>query len=256
MTFPVRKRWILFGVAVALLAAVFFSPLREWYLIATGGVAIEEWKAERIRQTTGTDLVSVKIHGHNFLIPRNFFKSPYSPNDKALLLWFLWPDVEPYSPERHFEFWKAVGDESRMVMVLTSSARGLHSPEDLLYAISRDYLDETKSPWPYDFGLFQWPRNEEYASFASDIYSSSPSRKIDTLIRCTPEKPKRYPQCSLLKIYSSNMKVKISFPKKFLSDWEEIEERVLSLFASWNYDHLGESALPNITLEEMGGKPQ
>ncbi|MBL4615086.1 MAG: hypothetical protein JKY27_09465 [Magnetovibrio sp.] len=191
------------------------------------------FKSDRIRRTTGTEPVLAEVHGHQFLIPKNIFQSPYRGEDsKVLLLWYLWPEVEGYSRKRHDLFWRAVGSDVRTESILTYQAgRSVQGEGDLDQVFFDFWLPHvvrfSATPQPYKYGLTHVGKG--FAQ-AKDVYVSDDQNEI---ITCSVEGRVPSPQCEIQVVYSRKMYLTIGFPKHMLSDWRQIQNTTLNLFQEW-----------------------
>lgn len=226
-------RRLLAAASLAVVAAMFVPTVHRAVSIwAYGTIGRGEIARQNAFASSGKKIL-VDLRGEKFLIPAGYFMEPYRPGHGDILLWFLWPNIEPYSPGRHFEFWKAAGDANRRVMVWLSPHG--ENPSTVLYERIKPSLSNDIPQRNYDFGLKQMSVRPKYHK---DIFLVGSAPHLDGVIQCSMSGDVPYPQCDLEKIINKTIIVNITFQRNFLPYWAKIAasvEKIITKFADEAY---------------------
>ena len=101
----------------------------------------------------------------------------------------------------------------------------------------------------YDFslqkkaGIAEFPGPYGLALQVLDSASSNSDRELYVgnkkdggfyWVTCSIDRPKRYPSCNSYLEYSSQVYISYTFPKKYLNDWEKIDNSVFNFIKSFD----------------------
>lgn len=227
----ITLRRVLAALTVAALAALLVPPVHRavsiwaYSMIGRGEIAKQTAFAGSGKK------ILVDLRGEEFAIPSGYFMEPYRPGHEDILLWFLWPGMEPYSPDKHAMFWKAVGDNRRWIMVLAD----MYSTDraTLLYRQLQPCLanDAVLIDGPY--GLMRWNKLRRGSLCDRDVFAAGAFPNVSASITCIKEEVRNIgqnPYCNMYFILSDSIVVDVSLPRRFLPEWKKIHDQVVSLF--------------------------
>lgn len=191
-------------------------------------------------------IVQIPFWGRDLYIPAHYFMDPiyrYPQTQKAFLLEFLWPGLEPRSRENEHEFTR--GGYGRTVQVLGSSllrAREDRRPLWLEIDLERRREDNHSIPAGTREGLVfeQGTVPEKYKQYRASqrpdnvYYYRTPEGTLETVISCSGDDPETgqpyYPSPGCrhyLVIWELGMGLKASYSRDYLPQWREIQAALI-----------------------------
>lgn len=194
--------------------------------------------------STNPRLVRLEIGDRIFMIPQNHI---WSREDwkggrvTGVNLHALLPGFQPYTDTNEHEF-KKPGRETRISITL----REHNNPNSLSTSTSMTRVEvfhrrthNSNSNEAESFikqeganGLQLWIKQD--TSPKSEIYVASKKNGDFYWLECSRDGEHPNPSCDTLVEYSNQSVIRYSFSKKFLPQWEELDNQVLSFIANFD----------------------
>ena len=196
--------------------------------------------------STDNEIVQLEIGDKVFRIPKNHI---WSREDwrggkvEAVNLQALLPDFEPYTASTKAEFDKP-GWNRGITFVLrhhntAGSRTGSHSmTRKAVYdRVVYDFVLQKKTgitelPGPY--GLVLQVLDSASSNSDRDLYVGHKKDGSFYWVKCDREKKYKYPSCKTYFGYSEYVAIDYSFSKKYLNDWEKIDNSVFKFIKSFD----------------------
>ena len=183
-----------------------------------------------VMETTETTPVEVRVRGHLFVIPLNYFRYPPrrdGSEDDGFLLRALLPDLEPYMSDNAPEFGRP--GSGRKINILLHDGR-TNRPLDELVEI---YLEGTKPSAHTEatYGLAHGVARGTSRALG-DIFVHTRDGEVDTLIVCNPALPDRAAACRHLfswRVFDIDM----HYAREMLPQWYSIQKNTEALLSKF-----------------------
>jgi hypothetical protein len=220
------------------LPTIFFVIFGIPFIATLGSIAWVKFTSPPplLQETADTTPVHVQLGGQDFLIPANYFNKPYSDRsrrEQTALIHAHWPDMSGSTKETIARRKKYVGHLNR-ISILVQGTPVTPDRASARLKIYNSFLNfkhrEYKSPTER-LGLRFHEDIRQYGKIGipEDLYVDN-TEHPSTMITCTGINDKKvpYPSCSQYFDYK-NLRFKIGYSRKFLSEWKEIQMSVESL---------------------------
>jgi hypothetical protein len=178
-------------------------------------------------ETTDTTPVTVRIAGHTFVIPLNYFRHPPRRDggeDDGFLLRVLLPDLEPYTAE-NAEAFREPGFGRKMNILLHDER--IVRPLNEILRSPHFGTTELSQPSLATHGLAHGI-NEK----GEDIYASYNSGELVAVLRCQRLQPQRSPPCEHYFGWKS-FDVRVHYHLDYYPNWKLIQNKVENLLSSF-----------------------
>ncbi len=200
--------------------------------------------------STSHETVRLEIGDKIFNIPKNHIWSREDWKDgkaEAVNLQALLPDFEPYMDSTKAEFDKP-GWNREITFVLdhhnvSGSKTGSHSMtrkavyDRVVYDFSlQKKAGVTEFPGPY--GLTLQVLDSSSSNLGRELYIGHKKDGGFYWVTCGIDSPNRYPSCGTYLEYSGRVYIKYTFAKKYLGEWEKIDNLVFEFIK--NFDNSAE----------------
>lgn len=181
--------------------------------------------------TTSTNIVQIEIGDHAFAIPRAYIW--YRPNWKGgkqdgLLMEALLPDFERRTPENKAEF-ETPGWDREVRFSLHHRSEGFSTEKGFLNLRSNDYLVTRSVP---DYGNGWEYFRESEGNFKEYFVRQSEDGSYHVMA-CVLPKIRPFPSCEGKFDFAKSIEGNITFHRRYLGDWEEIESKAVQLLRSF-----------------------
>jgi hypothetical protein len=184
--------------------------------------------------SAGTEIVHTRIGGHDFFVPRNFFRHPQigcGVEEKAMLLRVLLPEMEGYTEEnaREIEGVDKPGWGRKMNILVQPFGR-LSGYNRRMFHASTGGVDPTAA-YPKQHGLLYTPSNRIRNGgprSAVDVFFDRENGNLIRFIVCSGVTAVPSPGCQHRFVYE-NLRVDATYDRKRLASWADIESKVRAL---------------------------
>lgn len=175
--------------------------------------------------TTDTAIVHLKLGGHDFYVPKNYFRHPpigCGAEERAMLLRVLLPDLKPYSDETAGEYAAQRGHGKKMNILISRKSERI--PLD---ALLQTFLDEGSARPGSDetFGLSLGRYRGK-----DDLYFLRSETETEVVILCWKVGPGQSASCDH-HFDSSGQNVEVTYSRQYLQNWKHIQQAVGELIA-------------------------
>lgn len=243
----IKTHYIKVILLIILILALFFTALIIFSVYARYKVA-EKLDIGYGASTSG-DIVRLEIGDRVFDIPKNHI---WSREDwrggkvEAVNLRALLPDFEPYLDSNKAEF-EELGWNKVITFVIShhntaGSKTGSHSMtrqavyDRVVYDFSlQKKAGVTEFPGPY--GLTLQVLNSTSSDAGRELYVGYKKDGGFYWVSCGVDKPQRYPSCETYLDYSNRVYLSYRFSKKYLEEWESIDNSVFEFISKFEEKH-------------------
>ena len=171
--------------------------------------------------------------GQNWLeVPRRYLTSRSLPSagsrlDGGVHFTLLWSGLEPFSQDNADEFRRA-GSHRRMHILLALKRQHYLGKQllDLYLKDSDNVAEENSIEGFYKYKMVRGDKSKE-------LFVSKKNNLIEFFILCNKHKSFPMPSCRKHEKISSDLRLTYSFSRKFITESEEINSQILSLFESF-----------------------
>jgi hypothetical protein len=182
----------------------------------------------------GTDIVHTRIGGHDFYVPRNYFRHPQigcGVEEPGMLLRVLLPDMEGYTKAnaREIEDFDKPGRGRRM-NILVQTLGSLRGFTPLIFRAHTGGVEPTGA-YPKQYGLLHAPSNRIEGGgpgTATDVFFEQRDSEVVRFLVCSAETAVPYPGCVHRFLYTG-LQVQATYGREHLAAWAEIETKIRSL---------------------------
>jgi hypothetical protein len=189
---------------------------------------------EQVNATSRTDIVKLKIHGHSFRIPANYFEyrsARQGGTQRAVALFAILPDLDGYSSWEDSAFKSNATDAPIVFLFLHDDPVNL-TEADKLQRIYMVYVADPKgSQGP--FGLTQYVFRDDSGYHREDLFVGQ-TGKGPIVLRCVrfgQEIPS--PTCLRDMPVAHGVTLSYSFKRAHLAQWKEMGDTVERLIRSF-----------------------
>lgn len=192
-------------------------------------------------------IVVGEIGGREYFVPEAYFKFKNIPfAEESIYLQTMYPDFLPLT-KRSLKYWEE-GDWWRNVSVLAQ-----YHPNSTL--TTEDFvLNQVEFLKAFEFvgeeyGLLHKKQPKEYIQDHKDVWLEAHNGKIRSIVICSEKLIESdAPQCSQNYYLFPKLRLRITYDKKLLKNWREIDVSIRKLFKSFETSEAAQAFLQQQTL--------
>ena len=189
-------------------------------------------------------IVQGNIADKTFFIPEGYFQIKAAPfGENSIYLQTMYPDFLPLEKES-LEYWRE-GVWWKNVSIL-----GQYHPNSTLtnndFAKKQIEFLKAFEIVGEEYGLLHQKQPKEYIQDKKDVWLDKSNGVVSSTIMCSESLIENdFPQCSQNYYLFPKFRLRISFDKRLLKNWEEIDQLVRDLFDSFETPEKAKSFLEN-----------